>query len=258
METNSNFNSSLAVLDYEKIKNISGIFWNMNQIEYSMKEEQKDSIEKKKVLVIDIKSKNIEDTMNYYNFSLSQKRQVEELLNSEYSSLWKGIINGNNVIIKGKYKFPVGNFYTITQFYSNTHKAIDIAANYGSNIYSISDGEVIIKKDGCIVGDLSCNGKGGNYVVIKHTDNLYYSVYMHLKSIRVKQNDKVSQGDIIGYMGNTGNVEPIPDNLLSKNGTHLHFVIYENNPFVSGNEIDPSYFFDLKNNKNLANMKKRY
>ena len=44
---------------------------------------------------------------------------------------------------------------------------------------------------------------------------------MHLKNYVVK----ITKGQVIGYMGNTGNVEPITTNSNSKNGTHLHFCI---------------------------------
>lgn len=43
----------------------------------------------------------------------------------------------------------------------------------------------------------------------------------------VKVGDKIKKGQVIGYMGNTGNVIPMPDNEYSTNGTHLHFVVYK-------------------------------
>ena len=57
---------------------------------------------------------------------------------------------------------------------------------------------------------------------------------MHLKIINVKVGDKVKKGQVIGYMGNTGNVIPVPSNKYSKLGTHLHFVIEK-----ESNRINP-------------------
>ena len=56
---------------------------------------------------------------------------------------------------------------------------------------------------------------------------------MHLKNVSVKVGDKIKKGQVIGYMGNTGNVIPIPDNEYSTNGIHLHFILYryESNSF---------------------------
>ena len=44
-----------------------------------------------KVLYIDINSKSLEEMMNNYNFSLNQKEEVNNLLNSEFDSMWNGI-----------------------------------------------------------------------------------------------------------------------------------------------------------------------
>jgi len=64
---------------------------------------------------------------------------------------------------------------------------------------------------------------------------------MHLKNVSVKVGDKIKKGQVIGYMGNTGNVIPIPENEYSINGTHLHFVIY----IIGKNNIkeEINYFF---------------
>ena len=97
----------------------------------------------------------------------------------------------------------------------------------------------VIAKEGCIIGDLTCNGRAGNYVTIKHNDSKYYSSYMHLKNASVKEGDKIKKGQVIGYMGNTGNVIPIPDNEYSTNGTHLHFVIYKISENGIREDIEP-------------------
>ena len=55
----------------------------------------------------------------------------------------------------------------------------------------------------------------GNYVVLKHTDG-YFSRYAHLKSISVKKGQTVSEGTLLGVMGNTGN----------STGRHLHFEVH--------------------------------
>jgi murein DD-endopeptidase MepM/ murein hydrolase activator NlpD len=56
-------------------------------------------------------------------------------------------------------------------------------------------------------------------ILIEHTDsngNLYLSSYGHLSSIAVSENDNVSEGQFLGYSGNTG----------CSNGPHLHFSVY--------------------------------
>lgn len=121
-------------------------------------------------------------------------------------------------------------------------EVISIASNYNTNIYAITSGTVIISKGGCIAGDITCNGKAGNYIVISHADGEYYSKYMHLNKINLKEGDKINTGDIIGTMGNTGNVIPVPTNNNPLNGTHLHFVI-EKESSSGRYPIDPNLFY---------------
>lgn len=137
--------------------------------------------------------------------------------------------------------WPTDSNYTITTYYSSGHRAIDIYSysGYGSNIYAANNGVVTSVKSGCVSGDLSCNGKGGNYIVISHGQNNYYTVYMHLKDIKVRVGDSVSRGQVIGTMGNTGNVVPVPTSSSPYNGTHLHFCLYIGEPYNGGYEVNP-------------------
>jgi len=65
------------------------------------------------------------------------------------------------------------------------------------------------------------NGGYGKYIVISH-DNGTQTLYSHLSETAVSAGVKVSQGQTIGYMGNTG----------KSTGTHLHFEIRgAKNPF---------------------------
>ena len=139
-----------------------------------------------------------------------------------------------------KWIFPVEGNYVITTNYGYGHQAIDIYGynGYGSNILAANSGSVIGVYGGCIAGNLRCNGGGGNYIIIKH-DNNFYSVYMHLSSIKVKVGDNVTFGQYIGTMGNTGNVIPVPNSTNPYLGTHLHFAIYVGEPYKGGYAINP-------------------
>ena len=146
----------------------------------------------------------------------------------------------SNIASSDYWEWPTEKNYTITTYYSSGHKAIDIYSYFGngSNIYAANNGTVSMVRGGCRVGNLSCNGRGGNYIVINH-NNGYYTVYMHLKDIRVREGDTVSRGQVIGTMGNTGNVEPVPTASSPYLGTHLHFCLYTGVPFNGGTPINP-------------------
>lgn len=95
------------------------------------------------------------------------------------------------------------------------HNGVDLASAYGSNILAAADGEVIISKNS------GWNGGYGSYVVIKH-GNGTQTLYGHLSNTAVSVGESVKQGQIIGYMGQTGKAT----------GVHLHFEIRgATNPF---------------------------
>ena len=83
----------------------------------------------------------------------------------------------------------------------NYHRGIDLISQ-NVNVIAVNDGIVINS-----TLDQNNNKSGyGNYVVIKHNDG-NYTLYAHLQyeSITVKTDDAVSQGQIIGKIGQTGN-----------------------------------------------------
>jgi LysM repeat protein len=95
------------------------------------------------------------------------------------------------------------------------HNGVDLASTYGTNIMASADGTVIIAKSG------GWNGGYGSYVVISH-DNGTQTLYGHLSSVLVSAGQVVTQGQVIGKMGSTGD----------STGTHLHFEIRgATNPF---------------------------
>lgn len=95
------------------------------------------------------------------------------------------------------------------------HDGIDLADGYGSNIYAVSKGTVITT---------SYNSGLGYYVQIRHDDGSQ-TTYAHLSSFNTSEGSRVSQGQVIGYMGSTGN----------STGSHLHFEVLNAN----GQLVDP-------------------
>lgn len=173
----------------------------------------------------------------YHNDVASVSNEVTD----NNSSANNGVVSLVNSVAIHEWAWPTDSNYTITTYYSGGHRALDIYSynGNGSNIYAANNGVVTSVKGGCSVGDLACNGRGGNYIVINHNRNNYYTVYMHLKDIRVKVGDVVSKGQVIGTMGNTGNVLPVPTASAPYLGTHLHFCLYVGEPFNGGYEINP-------------------
>lgn len=92
--------------------------------------------------------------------------------------------------------------------HGRNRSGVDIASSPGTAIYAAASGKVIIAKMG------GWNGGYGNYIVVQHANGMQ-SLYAHLSSINVSRGQNVTQGELIGGMGSTGN----------STGTHLHFEI---------------------------------
>ncbi|MBX7148419.1 LysM peptidoglycan-binding domain-containing M23 family metallopeptidase [bacterium] len=85
------------------------------------------------------------------------------------------------------------------------HDGVDIPAPTGTPVKASRDGSVLFQ------GKLSGYG---NLIIVKHSGN-YFTAYAHLSVIKVKKDQKVKQGDLIGNVGHTGRAKT----------PHLHFEI---------------------------------
>ena len=116
-------------------------------------------------------------------------------------------------------------YLEVTQMYKEgVHKGIDVVGkNYTcDHIRAHSKGVVIGVRNDC--NDFE-NGSYGNYVLLDH-GNGYRTLYGHMAygTVVNKIGDSVKEGEVLGYMGNTG----------ESFGAHLHFEVRHN-----GNRIDP-------------------
>lgn len=99
------------------------------------------------------------------------------------------------------------------------HRAIDYAAPHGTPIVAIADGEVTLSGN---------RGPLGIAIDIEHGQ--YMSQYAHMSSIdsAVKKNPKVKQGQVIGYVGSTG----------QSTGPHLHYTLFKDGDPINPADVD--------------------
>ncbi len=90
-------------------------------------------------------------------------------------------------------RFSPKRFHPVQKTWK-AHKGTDYAAPHGTPIMSTAHGTV--ETTGYTSGN-------GNFVKIKH-NNTYSTQYLHMSRIAVKKGQRVSQGDVIGYVGSTG------------------------------------------------------
>lgn len=119
------------------------------------------------------------------------------------------------------FAWPVPGYSTVTCAFGNGHYGMDIGAPHGTPIVASRSGTVMVANDSDDWGY-----SWGYYVSIYH-DSTYSTLYAHMSSVAVTEGQWVNQGDVIGYVGNTG----------YSFGNHLHFEVYQD-----GYRVDPSAF----------------
>nr|WP_254696056.1 M23 family metallopeptidase [Palleronia sp. THAF1] len=128
---------------------------------------------------------------------------------------------------KAPFALPVaGNFRFTSGFgprWGRMHSGTDFAGSHGTPIVSTADGVVI---------HAGRAGGYGNLVKIRHEFGIE-TRYAHLSRIRVKVGQRVSRGDRIGDMGNTGR----------STGTHLHYEVR-----VGGKAVNPMTYIKAARN----------
>jgi len=139
---------------------------------------------------------------------------------------------GNKTITaaKGLLAWPIDGI--LTQGYGNTgftalgynfHNGIDIAGPPGQPIYAAADGDVLYTDQS--------NASFGNWVALRSSiitpsgQAQIVTLYGHMQTFKVSVGQHLSEGDLIGYEGNTGNTTRLIYG--PERGYHLHFGVYD-------------------------------
>mgnify|MGYP002517968249 FL=1 len=151
------------------------------------------------------------DEMNYE----AVKKQIQKLIAAAAASKPQLSFTGFSCPLKsytrisseyGWRKNPVSGV-------NKLHAGIDMAAPAGTPIYAAASGYVQVAG--------WSSGGYGNYVIIYHgkmsDGNTYSTLYGHMKSVATSAGKYVNQGDLIGYVGSTGN----------STGNHLHLEVWK-------------------------------
>ena len=115
-------------------------------------------------------------------------------------------------------------YESVIRFMGNGHRGDDLRADAGTEIHAAADGVVVAAQE---------HYSWGNFVEIDHgtdADGLRWAtLYAHMQSYTVQEGQTVHAGDVIGYVGSTGNAT----------GNACHFEMY-----VGGVLLQPRYFTD--------------
>ena len=180
-----------------------------------------------------VKPKKIKEnyTVKINQGKFTKKLNTESKVDTIIDSNFDNILNVDKGIVDIVYEFPLKKYVLTSKFgyrihpisgEYKMHDGVDLAAPKNTPVYAIADGIVIKVKR-------KWSGYG-KYIVIDHGNGLT-SKYAHLNGFAIRKGEKITKGQLIGYVGSTG----------SSTGNHLHFELRLNNkPF------DP---FELYKNK---------
>ena len=156
-----------------------------------------------------------------------RRRAEEEAKKNQASSGGsESVPSGGGSVDSGDLSFawPLAGYGygSITQYYGGMysgtpHKGLDIGVPYGTPIYASESGQVL---------SAEYHWSWGNNVLIWH-NGTYSTRYAHCSSLAVSAGEYVQKGQVIGYVGSTG----------QSSGPHLHFEVYQN-----GTRVDPLGF----------------
>ena len=195
------------------------------QIVYEVFEDDNGKIfETGNILFADLKLSGTSNSLYYFDKKGSEGHYDENGKSVE-KALMKTPINGARLSSSfGMRKHPIDG-------YNKMHKGTDFAAPMGTPIMASGSG-VIVRARWC--------GGGGNCIKIKH-NSTYQTIYAHMQKFArgIKEGIRVKQGDIIGYVGSTGN----------STGPHLHYEVIENRKKINSQKLKLPSGKILKNKK---------
>lgn len=153
-----------------------------------------------------------------------QKKDEEERRKQEMAAGSNSVTPSGSGIGSANFQWPLPGYGSgyITQYYGGMysgtpHKGLDVGAPYGTPIVASEAGQVI---------SAEYHWSWGNNVLIWH-NGTYSTRYAHCSTLCVSPGEYVQKGQVIGYVGSTGN----------SSGNHLHFEVYQN-----GTRVNPSNF----------------
>jgi murein DD-endopeptidase MepM/ murein hydrolase activator NlpD len=183
------------------------------QILYEVFEDDKGKVyETGNIIFADLKLSGVNNSFYYFGEKKSEGH-YDKNGKSVKKALMKTPINGSRLSSSfGMRKHPIDG-------YNKMHRGTDFAAPMNTPIMASGDG-IITRAKWC--------GGGGNCIKIKH-NSVYQTVYAHMSKFArgIKLGKRVKQGQIIGFVGSTGN----------STGPHLHYEVIENGKKINSQKL---------------------
>ena len=208
----------------ETMQRIQDTFWAMHEITYEVEEvdttpeptEDDPDPEQQTdyILHITVSSKTVDELAELYNFTQDQKDILHQLLSEEMRPSLLALCGGI-AVADGELCWPLPghtyiscHFGEVDAFGNAGHRGTDIPAPEGTPILAAHSGTVLVS---------GWNDSYGNQVLLDNGAGLS-TRYAHMTQTAVTAGEAVTAGQIIGYVGSTGD----------STGNHLHFEVMQN------------------------------
>ena len=230
VQNNLNNDGDVVVIDEGKKRLIQDTFWAMHEIRAEMEEvtATPEPIEDEPdpepvteyILHITVSSKSVDALADLYRFTQDQRDILHQLLSEEMRpsllALCGGIAASDGALcwpLPG-HTYISCHFGEVDAFGNAGHRGTDIPAPEGTPILAAHSGTVLVS---------GWNDSYGNQVLLDNGAGLS-TRYAHMTATAVTAGETVTAGQVIGYVGSTGD----------STGNHLHFEVMQ-----GGVRVDP-------------------
>ena len=224
VQNNLNNDGDVVVIDESKKRLIQDTFWAMHEIDAEVEEvtatpeptedEPDPEPVTEYILHITVSSKSVDALADLYRFTQDQRDILHQLLSEEMRPSLLALCGGI-AVADGELCWPLPghtyiscHFGEVDAFGNAGHRGTDIPAPEGTPILAAHSGTVIIS---------GWNNSYGNQVLLDNGAGLS-TRYAHMTAAAVSAGETVTAGQVIGYVGNTGD----------STGFHLHFEVMQN------------------------------
>ena len=223
VQNNLNNNGDVVVIDEAKKQMIQDTFWSMHEIRAEVEEvtatpeptedEPDPEPVTEYILHITVSSKSVDALADLYHFTQDQRDILHQLLSEEMRPSLLALCSGI-AVADGELCWPLPghtyiscHFGEVDAFGNAGHRGTDIPAPEGTPILAAHSGTVLVS---------GWNDSYGNQVLLDNGAGLS-TRYAHMTQTAVTAGEAVTAGQVIGYVGSTGD----------STGNHLHFEVMQ-------------------------------
>ncbi|WP_178986646.1 M23 family metallopeptidase [Winogradskyella helgolandensis] len=154
------------------------------------------------------------DSLYAFQFETDSIKGIVDYFNEDAKNLRRAFLKAPVQFSRISSRYNLKRRIAVYGYKVRPHKGTDFAAPIGTPIMATANGTVT---------ESTRRGGNGKYVKIRHNDT-YSTQYLHMSRQNVKKGQFVKQGDIIGFVGMTGNT----------GGPHVCYRFWKN-----GEQVDP-------------------